>query len=178
MSGIEVSTRRPGQVFAFVSAKGGTGKTIMAVSAAYYLQRAGKKVALIDTDFSTRGLSLYVLGRVVHGTALNFAIESCLADSILGGISPHKIQPRTVVYANADFEIVVANRDMWRGGVPDDRFLGAAGDAEEPGERRLDRYFQFLRQMCEALRDTYDYVIIDTRGGYDFTSAAPPTAMS
>src|SRR5262245_29159123 len=128
MSDIEVSTRRSGQVFAFVSAKGGTGKTIMAVSTAYYLQRAGKKVALIDTDFSTRGLSLYILGRAVHGSALNFALENCLADSILGSVPPHKIQPRMVVYENVNFEIVVANRDLWRGGVPDDRFLGAAGD--------------------------------------------------
>src|SRR5262249_12586472 len=34
-------------------------------------------------------------------------------------------------------------------------------------------YVEFMRNLCDRFRKEYDYTIIDTRGGYDSTSAVP-----
>ena len=55
MSGSPNTDKKPaGRIIAFVSAKGGTGKTVLSATTAYLLIKAGKKVVTIDSDFSTR----------------------------------------------------------------------------------------------------------------------------
>ena len=49
------------KVFSFISAKGGTGKTILAASIATLLGGLGKKVLIIDLDAATNGLTLLYL---------------------------------------------------------------------------------------------------------------------
>jgi len=51
-------------VVAFISAKGGSGKTVTASSIGRFLARIGFKVLLIDTDASTNGLTLLFLPNV------------------------------------------------------------------------------------------------------------------
>ncbi|MEP6668120.1 MAG: AAA family ATPase [Chthoniobacter sp.] len=48
------------KTIALVSPKGGTGKTTLCLSYGEMLARWGKRVLLIDSDFSTRGLSRYL----------------------------------------------------------------------------------------------------------------------
>ncbi|MCP3407923.1 ParA family protein [Bradyrhizobium sp. CCGB01] len=157
--GTESSHR--GTVIAFVSPKGGTGKTVMSATAAYLLARAGQKIIAIDADFSTRGLSLYLLGSV-HD--IDVQDENCLAEIVLKNIPTSKIDPRRVM-RGSEINLILSNQDLWRGGRPDGDFTSA--------DVSIDKYLQRFRELCDVFRLRYDYVIIDSRGGYDFSSAIP-----
>jgi cellulose biosynthesis protein BcsQ len=52
-------------VCAFISAKGGSGKTVLSTSLAILLAAIGKRVLLVDCDAATNGLSLLYLQRLV-----------------------------------------------------------------------------------------------------------------
>jgi len=54
---------RRSKIIAFCSARGGAGKTTLLLSAATLLARAGKKVLIIDADFSTRGLTSILVSK-------------------------------------------------------------------------------------------------------------------
>jgi|GEM_PF-2167271 len=153
---------RRGAVIAFVSPKGGTGKTVISATAAYLLAKAGKKVIAIDADFSTRGLSLYLLGSV-HD--IDVQDENCLAEIVLKNISTSEIEPRHIMRGPAQINLILSNQDLWRGGRPDGDFTSAGVS--------IDNYLERFRELCDVFRQQYDYVIIDTRGGYDFSSAIP-----
>lgn len=159
-----------GQVFAFVSGKGGTGKTVISASTAYILLKAGLRVLAIDGDFSTRGLSLYLLGDITRARGLHIEPYNCLADSFLSGISSDEVQPVSIVRGDVTYDVIISNKDVWRGGVPDERFLGGRFRSNDVSPAR---YLDYLSKLCERFRREYDYVILDTRGGFDFTSAVP-----
>ncbi len=158
----ELNIPRRGTVIAFVSPKGGTGKTIISATAAYLLAMVGKKVIAIDADFSTRGLSLYLLGSV-HD--VDVQDENCLAEIVLKNISTSKIEPRHIIRGSAQINLILSNQDLWRGGRPDGDFTST--------DVSIDKYLKRFRELCDVFRQQYDYVIIDTRGGYDFSSAIP-----
>ena len=164
------STRR-GAIYAFVSAKGGTGKTIIAATTVHLLTRAGKRVVAIDTDFSTRGLSLYLLGQATS-TDLELQPENCLADCLLEDRPVESVVPRLFRRDGMDYHIVFASRLIRGGGKSDARLLGSEGSENALAPR----YTRYLADLCRELRKKYDYVIIDSRGGYDFTSAGAALA--
>ena len=163
-----------GRVICFVSAKGGSGKTVLAVSTAYILLTAGKKVVTIDCDFSTRGMSLFLLSSLIDtGSLDNPPITACLAELILQGISPD-VRPIVVQNDDLEFHVVVSNQKLREGGVPEDRFLGTRSD---PGSTTFSfgvgDYYGRVGKIIGVLSRKYDYVILDTRGGFDYTSAIP-----
>lgn len=129
------------------------------------------RVLTIDADFSTRGLSLYLLGNVLGFRDLNVKKENCLADAVLHQIPIEEVKPLTIEHESLGYNIVISNSDVLKGGVPEERFLGgltATHARTDPYE-----YYKYIRKLCDRFRQEYDYIIIDTRGGYDFTSAAP-----
>jgi septum site-determining protein MinD len=154
-----------GTVIAFVSPKGGTGKTVIAATTAYLLCKAGKRTVAIDSDFSTRGLSLYLLGSTDDVDPRD---ENCLAEIILREIPVGRVEPRRIMREGLIQEnplhLILSNQNLWRGGRPDKDFTAGAVPVE---------YFQRFRDLCSWLRQKYDYVIIDSRGGYDLFSAVP-----
>jgi cellulose biosynthesis protein BcsQ len=147
----------------FVSAKGGSGKTILSATTAYTLLQAGMKVVTIDTDFSTRGLSLYLLGSVLESNELIVQSKHCLFDSVSENVDVNLVTPLKIMRGQIEYHVVISNKDVWRGGVPSEATMDPL------------HYFNYLHDLCERFRDEYDYIIMDTRGGYDFTSAAPAT---
>lgn len=166
-----------GQVLCFVSPKGGTGKTIFSATTSYLLQKSGLKVVAIDADFSTRGLSLYLLGNILQSKELDIPSKCCLADAILEKLPVEQVVPLTIDAGPFEHNVVISNRDVWRGGVPDEHFLGGLpDDASSTPRIGPAEYFDFLDRLCQRFRREFDYVIIDTRGGYDFTTAAPAMA--
>src|SRR6266849_5465081 len=112
-----------GRVICFVSVKGGSGKTVITTSTAYVLTRSGKRVVLIDADFSTRGLSLFVLSSLIDAGDLRIPAGACLAESALEKMPVTKVTPLVVSGRSIDFNIILANRNVREGGVPDDRLL-------------------------------------------------------
>lgn len=170
---IETKAEKPlGQVVSFVSAKGGTGKTILSASTAYLLGQAGMSVVVIDTDFSTRGISLFLLGTILESKDLHIRDENCLADSILNDLCVQEVSPISIKREEGTYDVVLSNKEVWRGGVPDERFLGGKL-TESNSTDNVSKYYEYLRDLCKRFRQEYDYVILDTRGGFDFTSAVP-----
>src|SRR5262252_3810116 len=104
-----------GQIIAFVSAKGGSGKTLLTATAAYVLTRAGKRVLSIDTDFSTRGLSLYFLGKdrklgkdPKGETRLEIKPENCLSDAYLAGLNPSSVRPTSIPRGDLKLDLLLS----------------------------------------------------------------------
>jgi cellulose biosynthesis protein BcsQ len=175
----------------FVSAKGGSGKTILAATAASILMKANQRVVTIDTDFSTRGLSLYLLDSLTNSRNPDIRPENCLADALLQNIPHDRIAPLVVPQKKGDFCVILPNSDFRLGGAPEDKLLrlgqaprpsqkfdsplnaGSYSPQDQSGEDFESRYLALLRALCERLRREFDYVIIDTRGGYDYSSKIP-----
>lgn len=173
---------KQGPIITFVSPKGGTGKTVLAASTCYWLTKCGKRVLAVDGDFSTRGLSLYLLGSALE-SGMEIQDYNCLAEFVRGQISIDRVSPRLIMRDGLDFNILLSNQHLWRGGVPDEKLLGVtdpddSGNTieEEEGEGEISLaalYFRSLTELFEKFRREYDYIIVDTRGGYDFSSAVP-----
>jgi len=164
---------RLGQVLCFVSAKGGTGKTILSATAAYLLMRSDMRVLVIDADFSTRGLSLYLLGSILQSGDLIIRQRNCLAEAVLSEIKVEEVEPLSLLREGIAYQAIISNEKVWKGGVPDDRFLGGVTSSGSEMPPLVINYYNFLNKLCKRFRKEFDYIIIDTRGGYDFTSAAP-----
>ena len=158
------------RVITFASAKGGTGKTILAASTAMTLLRSGQRVLCIDGDFSTRGLSLFILGNILYTSELTVRPEQCLADFVLAEYPNWKPTPRRIEQYGVQFHIILSNTDLWRSGVPDKDILDGKLDPA--------RYVAKMEELLRAFSSEYDYIIVDTRGGYDFTSAVPTLLSS
>ena len=159
-----------GRVICFVSAKGGSGKTILTATTAYLLIKAGKRVLTIDTDFSTRGITLYFMGSEARTRHLEVTSENCLSEALLGEVPLDGVKPKSFPRGPLRFELLLSSLKAWTTNMPDDRIVGDTG-----GDRLTSAagYFGFLQPLLERFRKEYEYIFIDTRGGYDFTSAAP-----
>jgi septum site-determining protein MinD len=155
-----------GQVIAFASAKGGTGKTVLSASTALALLRCGKRVLVIDGDFSTRGLSLFVLGNILYTPDMRVRDQECLAEYLLSGIRLEQIRPRQLERHDVEYHILFSNKSLWKHGVPEQANLSDTRLAPE-------HYIDSMNHLFKRFKTEYDYIIIDTRGGYDFTSAVP-----
>jgi cellulose biosynthesis protein BcsQ len=164
-----------GKVICFASAKGGSGKTIFAASTAYALLRSGKRVLCIDADFSTRGLSLLLLSSLIDTGDLDPPPYSCLAESVLARTPVEKLQPLTVAFGSIEFNVLVSNRNLRQGGIPEDRLLGSTGEGGTSHlvDLPVQEYFSCLQSLCDVMRNSFDYIVIDTRGGFDTTSVVP-----
>jgi cellulose biosynthesis protein BcsQ len=156
------------QVFAFVSAKGGSGKTLLTATAAYLLRKVGKSVLLIDTDFSTRGLTLFLMGPESRERHMVVKPEHSLSGILFDDIHIKDVVPRVIHRKDLNFNLILSSSRGWNTNKPDDRVVGDFAE-ESSGSR----YFRCLEDLIDRFRRSYDYILIDTRGGYDFTSAAP-----
>ena len=177
--GTEQGKKSPGQVISFVAAKGGVGKTIFAANAAYLLLKCGKSVIIIDTDFSTHGISLFMLGEISESGSLKIQKENSIAESILEDIPVENISPFNIIRDSMEYKILFTNRYLQRvDPIEDFQRFGSTIEMDEENIREktiayVKKYFDFMNQLCERLRHEYDYVIIDTRGGFDYLVGIP-----
>ncbi len=164
-------TRSQGKVLCFVSAKGGSGKTVLAATCASLLIESGKSVLVVDTDFSTRGLSLFLLDTLSFSDP-DAKPENCLADILLQTVPLERIAPLVVAQKKGTFHILLPNRDFRRGGAPEEKLLGVGSGFG--GSINIDNlYLKMLRDILDRFSWEFDYIIVDTRGGYDYTSRVP-----
>jgi len=170
-----------GIVLCFTSGKGGSGKTILAASLASMIVQSGLRAVLIDTDFSTRGLSFFALGSLIVSENLVIPWESCIADVLQRETGNDTIQtladkmrPLTLKRGGkqSDWDIFLPNSSFSAGGLPPDFLLGGSGFGGDM-ETLESKFFDLLDRLLPRLRREYDYIIVDTRGGSDFSSKTP-----
>jgi uncharacterized protein YjbI with pentapeptide repeats/MinD-like ATPase involved in chromosome partitioning or flagellar assembly len=159
------------EIIAIASGKGGTGKTLVASCLGYALIRGAQRVLMIDGDPATDGLSLFLLGPKGTKQISNFELRNTFTGILsefqrTGALTfesrtIHRIGPED---HGVSYNAIVSGRGLYgdeesltRLAVPDlDRSLFRAG----------------LRALFQALRDSneYDYILVDTRGGFAFES--------
>lgn len=128
------------RVISIINQKGGVGKTTTAVIMAGILQKAGKKVLLIDTDPSGNASSLY-----------GFRVEDLdgeytLSDVIFGN-KEDRCNIKEAIKHSSNGDIVPGDRILSEGDI----MLGGKANG-----------FVRLRNALRDLGDEYDYVIIDS----------------
>lgn len=185
---------RKTEIIAVASGKGGTGKTLFAASLGYALITAGHKVLMIDSDVGTDGLSLFLLGqesmRSIHSVTPNSAVIN-----ILHHIEEHQrpdYQPFTIGRADHGlngqvkfYHALVSSRGLYGdteiNGDNDDN-SGTTDSAQGSGdplgfEFRKSEYSRYLNTLLQQIREEneFDYVVMDTRGGFAFQSIEAST---
>ncbi len=175
------------EVITIVSGKGGTGKTLLLASMAYALIRAGQRTCLIDTDLGTQGLSLFTLGKTAaRGTSRGLEEQSSLYHLVANS---DQSAPTPAIPFRADrgddhgisYDIIVSNFKFY------DRRLALGGkDRNEASEllresmsestdKFRESYRKVIAHLLHALSTSqkYDYILVDTRGGFSELSLVP-----
>lgn len=160
---------RQTEILCMCSGKGGVGKTLFSSCLGYALTRAGLRVLMIDGDLATDGLSLFLLGPKGLEYVNSFEPQNTFAGVISRYNSTGKLE----------FEV----RQVYRNGPEDHgvvydclisgRYLYGQ-DTSMSSIPTVDRgtFRSAVRELFDALRRSgeYDYVIVDTRGGFSFES--------
>lgn len=176
-------------VVAFVSGKGGTGKTTLTANFAVELASASRarrgdilesknRVLVIDNDYATGGAS-YLLagGERLRSGAESSMIQptSCFYDCYSNHIPPSQVTPLRLLFEDktvGEFQVDVLLNSLawWKAPLP-----GSMSEEEqieivlEPhAEGFIDRnLLPYYESLMERFRAEYDYIIIDSRGGAD-----------
>ncbi len=163
---------RKTEILCVCSGKGGVGKTLFSSCLGYALTRAGLRVLMIDGDLATDGLSLFLLGP----QGMEF----------VNSFEPSNTFTGVIAHYNATGKLEFQARQVYRNGPEDHgvvydalisgRFLYGERFADLPISPipNVDRgtFRSAVRELFDALRRSgeYDYVIVDTRGGFSFES--------
>lgn len=123
------------KVLAIANQKGGVGKTTTSVNLAASLKVTRKKVLLIDLDPQ---------GNATMGSGINKAsIEYSVYDLLM---QTRKFEDVVVKPETAEYDLLPSNGDL------------VAAEIELIGAENRE---QRLKQIVEAVRDRYDYIVID-----------------
>jgi cellulose biosynthesis protein BcsQ len=159
------------EIITIASGKGGTGKTQLAMCLGYMLSQAGLKVLMIDADPGTDGLSHYLLGE----GGIKF-IKDYTSINTFRGILNNFLETKKI-----EFEPRRINRNRDHGSFYYAIISGGRqiyGDSEEQASvyvvppLSIKQFREVIEKIFIDLRkkNYYDYVIVDTRGGFAFES--------
>lgn len=136
---------------AFLSGKGGSGKTTLALSMADLLCRCGVQTLLVDCDLSTNGATYFYESQLVAQSSNNQSNVSAFNDLL--NMDSFSIKPIPLkVGSKLDFIPSISNisnqfggkSEMWSSNGP---------------QIQLDRFLQWARQ-------SYDVILFDCQAGY------------
>jgi MinD-like ATPase involved in chromosome partitioning or flagellar assembly/uncharacterized protein YjbI with pentapeptide repeats len=160
------------EIIALASGKGGTGKTLIASCLGYALIRGGQRVLMIDGDPATDGLSLFLLGPKGTKQISTFEPKNTFTGILsefqnTGSLS---FESRTIHRTGPGdhgipYEAIISGRGLY-GDDPSSTTKSAVPDLEQSLFRAG------LKTLFQALRESgkYDYILVDTRGGFAFES--------
>lgn len=145
------------QSFAVVSGKGGSGKTMIAVTMAQSLADLGYKTLLIDADFATGGLSYYLTFNVFSSPKMG-----------LSDISSTK---------NHDYKFEDIITGPKTSAIKDDKNLEllsliTTGDQRTIEPMPVADLYTMISSIFSVVERIFDYIIVDCRGGIDPQSLA------
>jgi len=162
------------EIIAFASGKGGTGKTLMVSCLGYLLVQAGHRVLMVDADPATDGLSLFLLGpKGIHqisdfqpnNTFTGVLREFQNSKQVL--FTPRKINrsgPDSHGGHGLTYEAIISGRGLY-GDEADSLALAVPDLDQNTFQTGISAFFRSLRENVQ-----YDYVLVDTRGGFAFES--------
>jgi len=162
------------EIIAFASGKGGTGKTLMASCLGYAFIKAKQRVLLVDADPATDGLSLFLLGTQGIHQIKDFEDSSTFVGLLRAfrETGTVEILPRRVNRSESNdlgghgvfYETLISGKGLYG----DD-----SANVGNPVVPDLDQgtFRKAISKLFERIRASdYDYVVIDTRGGFAFES--------
>lgn len=148
-----------GKVITFVSGKGGTGKTLISATLGQMLAEKNYKVLLIDWDFTTRGLTSYLLPREEIPT-------KGILDIILEDIDILKLKPYNL---DKNFDLIPSISSI-RDPI---EFSNIVKLHQMIGPLKLEKLGVLLNKLLDNFRNLYDYIFVDTRSGIEVLSIFP-----
>lgn len=171
------STTSRTEVMAFCSGKGGTGKTSLIAALGFALRSSGHKVLMIDADRATDGFSLFILGMEGVSQISEFNASNTFAGLLdqyerTGGVSP---QPRRIDRLAVDdhglsYAAIISGKALYG----DDLNAVGASTPEVDWNKHFDRetFQKAVTAIFDSIRSAqeYDYVLVDTRGGFSYES--------
>ena len=127
-------------VIAFISAKGGSGKTVTASSIGRFVARLGYRTLLVDTDAATNGLTLLFLPTVTRSKAMRSQFKSGVFDS--NGVTKPK-----VINIQDNLDLLPATYTM-----------------AQTEDVSIEKFESTLRNTISQLVD-YDIILLDAQAG-------------
>ena len=160
------------EIIAVASGKGGTGKTLLGACLGYALVRAGHRVLFVDADPGTDGLSLLLLGPKGIQEIAAFEQNNTFRGLLSASKAKQAMQPkpRRIERSGANDHGVAYTALISGKGL----YGEAAIDADTQVVPDLSRaeFRSAILELFQGLRSQgeYDFVIVDTRGGFAFES--------
>jgi MinD-like ATPase involved in chromosome partitioning or flagellar assembly len=163
------------EVIVFCSGKGGTGKTSLISALGYALGQSGHRVLLVDADRATDGLSLFMLGPEGMSQLNTFVPESTFTGLLAAhektGVmapQPHRIDRLGVHDHRLSYDAIISDRNIYGDAPESTAPAGASIDRQYDRaafQRTVQAFFGHVRASGK-----YDYVLVDSRGGFSFES--------
>ncbi len=162
-NGIVKSTQR----IAVISGKGGTGKSLVTASIGFVLAHCGYKVLLVDMDLFTGGLTFFLSGISDKPDRISRGLLDSFADGNQG--SKH------ANHDNCKIDKIKISHEF----VDDNLFLlpSLSSRRRNVSELAVSKDVSSLPQIIDIIykdvlynKESFDYIIFDTRGGSDITS--------
>ncbi|MEI6138440.1 MAG: ParA family protein [Mariniphaga sp.] len=138
------------KTISFISAKGGSGKTIIIASIANFLGNLEKRVLIIDSDGSTNGMTLFYLKEIKSFAENN---KDCF------GVLEDSFDINSVKYTPISSEVFLLPATY--------EFLNTDNFSAHSFEQHLSSIIQYHKH---SINDTYDYILIDSQAGADIHS--------
>ena len=138
------------KTISFISAKGGSGKTMITATMADFLGKLGKRVLIIDADGSTNGMTLFYLKEIRKYAA---SCEKCL------GVLEDSFEVETANYTPLNGYVSLLPATY--------KFVNTDSFNVNLFEQNLRKITAFYKQNKEGI---VDYILIDCQAGVDVRS--------
>lgn len=148
-------------IIAFVSGKGGVGKTSIVANLGAALVNTGKSVLLVDADFFTRGLTFLMAKGTFH---FDFSLIDLLSQ--VESKKPRLPTKDDFFEINSVLHLLPSLKDSFE--------FTATSEIEKILHGNLKQARNLLTSMnTDYGGELFDFVLIDTRSGADFLSIFP-----
>ncbi len=177
-----VMAQKLGSIITFYSYKGGTGRTMALSNVAWVLASNGRHVLLIDWDLEAPGLHRYLRPFLIDPElASTVGLIDFVWDAAQVSVSPVEDngQPASTEFPSLEDYVVGLNWDFHGGGSIS--FIPAGRQDENYAQRvntfDWDNFYErlgggkILHLEAERLRESYDFILIDSRTGVSDTSS-------